>query len=55
MVLVGVMSHGTSAYEFLTEDDKELHLKKDIVQAFNNIKCRELRGVPKIFLANFCR
>lgn len=42
-------------YDFLTEDDVDLNFKKVVVNQFNNVRCRELRNMPKVFLANFCR
>lgn len=48
------MSHGEDNDMFQTSDGL-LRMKRGVMEEFNNVRCKKLKDIPKIFLANFCR
>ncbi|RXG67141.1 Caspase Dronc [Armadillidium vulgare] len=52
--IVVVMSHGQSAKEIITADNKYIR-DEEIISYFTNIACPALSGKPKIFIFQYCR
>ncbi|CAL4118114.1 unnamed protein product, partial [Meganyctiphanes norvegica] len=54
-LIMCILSHGKSKYEFAAVDGEIINLEKDIRCKFTNDLCPYLKDKPKIFLPNYCR
>ncbi|CAL4135317.1 unnamed protein product [Meganyctiphanes norvegica] len=53
-LIVIILSHGNDRFSFMTSDEQFQNLD-ELRRVFTDSSCPNLRGKPKIFLANFCR
>ncbi|XP_042883828.1 uncharacterized protein LOC122260554 [Penaeus japonicus] len=52
-LVVVFMSHGS--YDFMCTSDGKIIQDQEIIELFNNVNCRALRGKPKYFIFQHCR
>ena len=50
-----LMSHGCCDKYIAGTDGKRLNIYKDVIFQFNQERCRDLKGKPKIFVIQACR
>ncbi|CAL4216571.1 unnamed protein product [Meganyctiphanes norvegica] len=53
-LIVIILSHGNDRFSFMASDEQILDLD-ELRRMFTDSSCPNLRGKPKVFLANFCR